>query len=65
MTAYQDTPTLPYRVYVLHSILPRRMFGFPTPEARDAFLVAWTAMCEDGELTLPEEGTDYLLEGPV
>lgn len=65
MTEPMITGTLPYRVYVLHSILPRRMFGFPTPEARDAFLVAWTAMCEDGEISLPAEGVEYVLEGPT
>ena len=65
MTAPQDTPTLPYRVHLLQTVLLQKMFAFATPEARDTFLEAWTTMCEDGDVSLPEQGVDYELEGPA
>ena len=65
MTAPQDTPTLPYRIHLLDTVLAIKMFAFATPEARETFLVAWTTMREDGDVPAPVEGTDYLLEGPA
>lgn len=64
MTAHQDTGTLPYRVHLLRTVLAAKMFAFPTPEARDAFLESWAGVCGNTGIPLPVEGADYLLEGP-
>ena len=65
MTAPQDTPTLPYKVRLLRTVLAKKIVAFPTAEARDTFLVAWTTMHEEADVPLPAEGVDYELEGPA